>query len=121
MCKGWRDGGLWEAIIQNKIGRKIIVFGVVKLHIESPQRAKSTPAAFSFVCLAKNQFFFVLEKRSKNNIPFLLRFRDKKDRINFGVVAFRFKFNQRTMSTPHKFKAHASSQKSILFRPRKEK
>ena len=64
MCKRWRDGGLWEAIIQTKIGRKIIVF---------------------------------------------------------GVVAFRFKFNQRTTSTPHKFKAHAPSQKSILFRPRKEK
>ena len=36
--------------------------------------------------------------------------------IVFGVVAFRFKFNQRATSTPHEFKTHEPSQIAILFK-----
>ena len=36
--------------------------------------------------------------------------------IVFGVVAFRFKFNQRATSTPHEFKTHVPSQIAILFK-----
>ncbi len=38
-----------------------------------------------------------------------------KNNYNFGVVKLRFKFNQRTISTPHKFQTCFPSQNLILF------
>jgi len=35
--------------------------------------------------------------------------------LPFGVVAFHFQFNRRTVSTPNKLKTHAPSQITILF------
>ena len=38
-----------------------------------------------------------------------------KNNYNFGVVKFRLKFSQRTISTSHKFQTHFPSQNLILF------
>ena len=38
-----------------------------------------------------------------------------KNNYNFGVVKFYLKFNQHTMSMPHKFQIHFPSQNLILF------
>jgi len=38
-----------------------------------------------------------------------------KNNYNFDFVKLHFKFNQRTVSTPHKFKIRFPSQNLILF------
>ena len=40
-----------------------------------------------------------------------------KNNYNFGVVKLHLKFNQRTISTPHKFQTCFPSQNLILFQP----
>ena len=40
-----------------------------------------------------------------------------KNNYNFDVVELHLKFNQRTISTPHKFQICSPSQNLILFQP----